>query len=236
MGKVKVAIIDDEPLAIEILQTYLAKIPEASCMATCKNALELFTLLSQTSIDVLLLDINMPEMSGIDFLRTIKNPPKVIFTTAYSDFALESYELNAVDYLLKPFSFERFQMAFQKVFPAASKVSVETFAQTAGLYVRSDGKWINIKLDELWLVEGLKDYLRLWIGTERIIIHSTMKNFEEQLRPYPQFIRVHKSYIVNLQYVKEFSNNSLLINGQHVAVGNTYKDDLVSILQKNRLV
>jgi len=225
----QVAIIDDEPLAREILQSYLQKIPATELVGTCKNALEAFTLLNKQPIDLLLLDINLPEILGTEFLKTLKNPPLVIFTTAYSEYAIESYELSAVDYLLKPISFERFLVAMNKAKEIIGpvKIKTETQLEAKNLFVRSKGKWIKIDLTKLSLVEGLKDYLRLWINDERITIHNTMKNFEEQLAAFPNFIRIHKSFIVNLNFIEEVENNSVKMKSKMISIGSTYKSNFI---------
>lgn len=227
----RVAIIDDEPLAREILESYLQKTPNVELVGSCKNAIEAFSLLSKQAVDLLLLDINLPEILGTEFLKTLKNPPLVIFTTAYSEYAIESYELNAVDYLLKPISFERFLLAINKAKEVLepTKLPTENPMNQQNLFVRSEGKWIKIDLTKLWLVEGLKDYLRLWINDERITIHNTMKNFEEQLAAFPNFIRIHKSFIVNLNFVEEVENNSLKIKDKILSIGNTYKGNFITV-------
>jgi DNA-binding LytR/AlgR family response regulator len=243
MSLMRVAIVEDEPLAQEILQSYLQRINTFELVATCKDALEAFALLSQQSIDLLLLDINMPHISGMDFIKSLKNPPLVIFTTAYSEYAIDSYELNAVDYLLKPISFDRFLKATHKAqemfkpmqinIPLQSQLPAST---NKLLFVRSEGKWIKIDLSKLWFVEGLKDYVKLWMDDGRITVHSTMKNFEEQLATYSNFIRVHKSHIVNLEFVSEIENNSLKIKDQIIGIGNTYKDEVYKVLNDLKFI
>lgn len=239
---IKVVIVDDEPLARDILQTYLDKIEDAELVGTCNNALEAFALLNKQAVDLLLLDINMPEISGMDFLKTLKNPPLVIFTTAYHEYAVASYELNAVDYLLKPIPFERFLKAFYKakqLLQETGNVSIHqhaTSVQDKLMFVRSEGKWMKIDLSKLWLVEGLKDYIRLWFDDVRLTVHSTMKNFEDQLKPYPNFIRVHKSHMVNLEFVAEIDNQCIKVKDQLIAIGSTYKDEVWKVLQARNLL
>jgi DNA-binding LytR/AlgR family response regulator len=235
---IRVAIVDDEPLAQEILQSYLQKLPDTELVGICKNALEAFALLNKQAVDLLLLDINMPEITGVEFLKSLKNPPKVIFTTAYTEYALESYDLNAVDYLVKPIAFDRFLKALNKVqndtHPA--KVTGASTPSEKVLFVRSEGKWVNVNIRRVWLVEGLKDYVRLWTDDGRITVHSTMKNFEEQLKPYPNFLRVHKSHIINLEYITEVDGNSIQIKDQLIAIGSTYKEDVYKILNSHKLL
>lgn len=233
---IRVAIVDDEPLAQEILQSYVQKIPGIELVGTCKNALEAFTLLTKQPVDVLLLDINLPEITGIDFLKSLKEPPKVIFTTAYAEYALESYDLNAVDYLVKPISFERFSKAIQKIQTEPSPKNESGTIPDKLLFVRSEGKWIKIDLRTVWFIEGLKDYVRLWTDDGRVIVHSTMKNFEEQLKPYSNFVRVHKSYIINLEYLNKADTNTIHIKDQSIAIGSTYKENVQNVLESLRLL
>jgi DNA-binding LytR/AlgR family response regulator len=240
MQKLKLLIVDDEPLAQEILQTYIAKTDALELVGTCKNALEAFAALNKQQVDVVLLDINMPEMSGIDFLRSLKHPPLVIFTTAYTEFAVESYELDAVDYLLKPIPFDRFLKAINKAQQYLTSTQPTATSEVKMnsenlLFVRSEGKWVKINLNELWFVEGLKDYVRLWMNDGRIAVHSTMKNFELQLASYTQFVRVHKSHIVNLNFVTEVDGNSISIKGELIAIGSTYKDEVNKRLDSYKL-
>jgi DNA-binding LytR/AlgR family response regulator len=234
MMPIKILIVDDEPLAQEILQSYINATDGLELVGVCKNALEAFVMLNKQQIDVLLLDINMPEMSGIDFLKQLKNPPLTIFTTAYTEYAFQSYELNAIDYLLKPISANRFLKAIhkaQELLQPNSNTQEHIPVNQNQFFVRSNGKWIKIDVLNLWLIEGLKDYIRLWINDERITVHSTMKNFEAQLQSFPNFLRVHKSYIVNLNLVSEVDNYTLSIKDQRITIGSTYKEEVQKTLQ-----
>lgn len=242
MKPLAILIVDDEPLARDILETYLQKVPDVQLAGTCKNALEAFSFLSKQRVDVMLLDINMPEISGMDFLKTLKNPPAIIFTTAYSQYAVESYELNAVDYLLKPISFERFLKSINKAIDTIRQKStaVDNSANSLNtkdniLFVKSDGKLIKIDLTQLWFVEGLKDYVRLWTDSGKVIVHSTMKNFEEQLSALPGFVRVSKSYIINMKYVSEVDGNVIRIKDQMISIGNTYKEQINELFNKYKM-
>lgn len=242
MDAIKVLIVDDEPLARELLESYLLKMPGYSIVATCANALEAFAIISRQDVDLMLLDINMPEMSGIDFLKTIKDPPLVIFTTAYSQFAVESYELDAIDYLLKPVVFDRFIKAIGKasaLLKASREPDVKAIQRATGnddiLFVKSDGKMIRIDLRELWFVEGLRNYIRLWTPQGKIIVHSTMKSFEDHLAPLPGFLRISKSYIVNIRHISEIDGNTIRIKGESVTIGSTYRDELNKLLDTHKL-
>jgi DNA-binding LytR/AlgR family response regulator len=241
--KTKILIVDDEPLAQDVMEAYISKLPELEIVAKCNNALDAFSVLNKEKVDLMLLDINMPEISGMDFLKTLKNPPRVIFTTAYTEFAVESYELDVVDYLVKPISFERFFKSINK-----AKEIIEASAsgpQRHGtiidtkenfMFVKSDGKLVKIDLSKLWFVEGLKDYIRLWTETGKVIVHSTMKNFEELLSSLPAFVRVNKSYIVNIKHVNEVDGNVIRIKNEMITIGNTYKEKVSQIFDANKLL
>lgn len=235
----RILIVDDEPIAQDIMATYVSKVPDCTLVCKCSNALEAFSFINKEKVDLLLLDINMPEITGMDLLRTLKSPPMVIFTTAYSEYAIESYELNAVDYLMKPVSFDRFLKAIQKAkdllaVPEKQNAPVATAGDNM-IFVKSDSKLVRIDLNQLYFIEALKDYARLWTSNSKVIVHSTMKNFEEQLAQYPNFIRVHKSYIVNLNYVAEIDGNSIRIQDQLITIGNTYRGGILSFFDKYRI-
>jgi DNA-binding LytR/AlgR family response regulator len=242
MQEVKVLIVDDEPLARELLEAYLSKIPGFKLIGKCSDALEAHAVLAKEACDLLLLDINMPEISGIDFLKTLKNPPKIIFTTAYSKYAVESYDLNAVDYLLKPITFDRFIKAIHKVTDLLPQelnnapVNKALPQQDDIVFVKSNGKMVRIMLSELWFVEGLKNYINLWTNNGKIIVHSTMKNFEEQLEGLPSFIRINKSFIVNLKFISEIDGNCVRVKDQLLTIGNTYRNEVKHIFERYNLL
>jgi DNA-binding LytR/AlgR family response regulator len=239
---INVLIVDDEPIARDILETYLKQASGFELAGKCRNAVEAFKALSLGQVDLILLDINMPEISGVDLIRTLKNPPLVIFTTAYPDYAVESYELDIVDYLLKPISQERFQKALAKAAKLLGQATAPDAAAPAApeaereMFVRSEGKWIKIDITQLWFVEGLKDYVKLYASTGKIVVRSTMKNFEEQLAAYPNFLRVHKSFIVNTDHISEADGNFVKVKDQLISVGNTYKEDVYKLLKSSRLI
>lgn len=234
----RVLIADDEPIARDILTEYVSKVPTLELVATCSNALEVFAELNKQQVDLMLLDINMPEITGMDLLRSLREPPMVIFTTAYSEYAIESYELNAVDYLLKPIAFDRFMKAVNKAQDTVGAKDTLPATQELdnAIFVKSDGKFVRIDLPELLLIEGVKDYVRLHLSSGNVLVHSTMKNMEEQLAPYNDFIRVHKSYLINLKHIKEIDGNMLKLGATTVVVGNTYKDKLAEILARFKTI
>ncbi len=232
----KVIIVDDEPLALEVLETYLTHFPELNLHAKCANAVEAFEALSAGDIDLMFLDIQMPQISGIDFLKSLKNPPKVIFTTAFSNYALEGFELNAVDYLLKPFSLERFTKAVQKfkeIYAKNDKTLSEAEAPDY-IFVKADKKLIKLRFEDIFHVEGLKDYVMLHTPNGRIVTLQTMKSLEEKL-PSSNFIRVHRSYIVNLNLIELLETNSVTVNKKKIPIGKNYKDELFNVINQKRL-
>lgn len=232
----KVIIVDDEPLALEVLETYLTHFPELKLIAKCTNAVEAFEALSEGDIDLMFLDIQMPQISGIDFLKSLKNPPKVIFTTAFSNYALEGFELNAVDYLLKPFSLERFTKAVQKfkeIYGKNDKTLGEAEAPDY-IFVKADKKLIKLRFEDIFYVEGLKDYVMLHTPGGRIVTLQTMKSLEEKL-PSANFIRVHRSYIVNLNLIELLEANSVTVNKKKIPIGKNYKDELFNVINQKRL-
>lgn len=244
-GPLQVLIVDDEPIAQEIMEAYVAKVPGIALAGKCTNALQAFQALNKQQVDIILLDINMPEITGIDFLRTIKNPPKVIFTTAYSEFALESYELDAVDYLLKPVAFDRFLKAMHKAIDAATATAKPVATTTAAapasaseklMFVKSGGKLIKLDVTQIWFVEGLKDYVALWTAQGKVLVHSTMKHIEEHLSQYTNFTRIHKSYIINLDHIDEVDGNTIRLKGQSVVIGSTYRDAVYLLLDRYKFL
>lgn len=235
MQQLKVLIADDEPIARDILIEFVSRLPTLQLVATCKNAVEAIGVLNTTPVDIMLLDINMPEISGMQLLKSLSNPPLTILTTAYSEYAVESYELDVVDYLLKPFSFDRFSKAISK---AADTIERNTNDSTSvsgnTMFVKCDGKLVKIHLDELLLIEGVKDYVKLWVGDKALLVHSTMKNMEDRLSKYTGMLRVHKSYIINLAHVREIEGNTIRLGNHTVIIGSTYKDKFTESFNRHK--
>ena len=234
-------IVDDEPLALEVLETYISQFPELKLVAKCNNAIEAFEGLNSQKIDLMFLDIQMPQISGIDFLKTLSNPPKVILTTAFPNYALEGYELNVVDYLLKPIGFDRFSKAVNKFLELSKnnvlspkKLEQQEEEKPDYIFVKADKKLIKIKFEDIFYVEGLKDYVILHTPTGRIVTLQTMKSLEEKL-PQDIFMRVHRSFIANLKKIEVIEGNSLIINKKSIPIGKNYRDELLIIINKNRL-
>lgn len=232
----KVLIVDDEPIAQDILETYIAAMPGLQLVGKCRNALEAFSAINKQQVDLMLIDINMPEVLGVDFVRSLKNPPLVIFTTAYTEYAIESYELNAVDYLLKPISFERFQKAIQKANDALQQSAPNAQPADNTVFIKADGKLVRIDLNQLLYAESLRDYIQLHTTDGKKLIHCTMKSLEETLAPHANFLRVQKSYIVNIACITEVDGNTIRIKEHSISIGNTYKEQVYAVLNKHRLV
>ncbi len=238
---INVLIVDDEPLAQDILENYVGRVPELTLVARCSNAIEANEALKNNKIDIMFLDIQMPQLTGVDFLKTLSNPPLVIFTTAYSEYAVEGFELNAIDYLLKPISFDRFCKAVNK---ATEQLEMHRHARSEGaehidhFFVKSDKKLMRIKYSEILYIEGLKDYVIIRMDGSRVITLQTMKSLEDKL-PSPQFRRIHRSYIVNVDKVIAIDGNNvdLMEKGQvkELPIGKNYKDEIIDLINKNRL-
>lgn len=235
MQHLKVLITDDEPIARDILLAYISRMEHLAVAGTCKNSVEAYSFIQQTPVDILLLDINMPEISGMDLLRKLPAPPATILTTAYSEYAVESYELNVVDYLLKPFSFHRFAAAIQKATNQLQPQTPTSHTATGNtLFVKTDGKLVKVEIEDLILIEGVKDYVKLHTISRSMLVHSTMKHMEEQLSSFPGMLRVHKSYIINTQHLREIEGNILRLGTHDVVIGNTYKEQVLERLNRFR--
>lgn len=230
-----VLIVDDEPLAQEILETYVQKFPNLKLIQKCSNAVEAHEALQSNEIDLIFLDIQMPQISGVDFLKTLVNPPKVIFTTAFSEYAVEGYELNIIDYLLKPISFERFAKAVNKA-TVSEGVNTNLGSKSAEdfMFVKSDKKLIKVFFNEIYYIEGLKDYVILHTPKGRLVTLQTMKSLESKLSD-ESFLRIHRSYIINIGHIDILDGNTVIINKKGIPVGKNYKDNLLAVINKNRL-
>jgi len=226
---IRCLIIDDEPLAIDILKDYIAKVSTLNLVKTFENPLEALELVSEGSIDLVFLDVQMPQLSGIQFLKMANNKCRVILTTAYTQYALDGFNLDVVDYLLKPIAFERFYKAVQKyidmqtILSATNKQTPTTKEVIDFIFVKTEHKIQKININHITHIEGLKDYISIYTATERIITLQNMKKMEEIL-PKDQFIRVHKSYIVAIQKIDSIERNRITINDKIIPIGNTYRD------------
>lgn len=233
MNKLKCIVVDDEPLAQEVLERYLQNIREIELVTTCSNALEAFEVLNNESIDLMFLDISMPVISGLDFLRSLHKAPAVIITTAHPDYALQGYDLDVVDYLVKPVSLERFMKAVNK---AIERVRVPLpqarNSMPDYMFVKSDQKLIRINFADIHYIEGMKDYVKIFTNEKMIVTLHTMKFFEANL-PSDQFIRIHKSYIANASSIKSIAGNELELHQSRLPIGSSYKDNLMKMIHSS---
>lgn len=226
----KCIIVDDEPLAQEVLENYVSRVGEMQLIKSCSNALEAFQALHNERVDLLFLDIQMPVIDGLSFLKSLKNPPAVILTTAYPNHAIEGFELDVVDYLLKPISFERFLKAVNKVIEMRKAIS-NGEAMADYMFVKVDSKLVKVNFNEIVYIEGMKDYLKIFVKERPLVVHQTMKKIEDLL-PRNKFIRVHKSYIVSIGAVNSIVGNFVEINGKEIPIGANYKDQLIKLVFK----
>lgn len=228
----KCIIVDDEPLAIEILESYVARIDELELKGSFRNAIAAFTFLQQNPVDLMFLDIQMPKLSGIDFLKTLKNPPRVIITTAYRDYAIEGFELEVVDYLLKPIPFERFLKSVGKVLPRTdASATPQASTQEPFIYFKVDKKMVKTKIADILYIESIKDYVKVRTADKEIITQQKISYLGESL-PRQQFLRIHRSFIVNLDRIDAYTATDVEINKFKVPIGRNYKNDVMKVLSK----
>ncbi|UTD14476.1 response regulator transcription factor [Tenacibaculum mesophilum] len=226
-------IIDDEPLAHEIITEFCSMLPHVQLVKSCYNAMEAMQFLNEHTVDFMFLDINMPKLKGLDFLKTLSNPPKTIITTAYKEYALEGFELNVVDYLLKPFSFDRLVKAVNKVsdtlpIKTINKESIQTSQINTRIFIKGDKKHHQVDLNDLLFIEAYGNYTKLFLIDEMIVSHEKISHYETILNEN-NFLRVHKSFIVAVDKIKFIEGNRIIIHEHKVPIGQTYKS-LVSKL------
>lgn len=232
----KCIIVDDEPPATRILENYIAKVNFLEKTGVFNDSLKALEFLNTQAVDVIFLDIQMPQLTGLQISRIISKDIKVIFTTAYPDFALEGFELNAVDYLLKPISFERFYQAVSKL-NSESKTIVSSQNNTSDfLFIKTDGKnkFQKIFLNDILYVESLQNYVCIHTSKQQIITHSSLKNVIESL-PDNDFIQIHKSHVISLKHIESTDNFSVFINGKELPIGATFKDAFFDKIEENKI-
>jgi len=221
-------IVEDEPIARDILRTYILQVPYLTLLGECADAFEAMQLIYKQAVDLVFLDINMPRLSGLDMLRTLKKYPAIIITSAYPEYALDGFELSVTDYLLKPFSFPRFVQATEKVLNQ-NELSEKSYRQPEKddfLMVKSDKKLTKIFFNDITYVEAYGNYIFIYCGPERIMSKQTLTQFEEQL-PGNKFVRIHKSYIVSMKAVKFFEGNEVAVDGKKLPVGKVYRNEML---------
>ncbi|MEQ9266557.1 MAG: LytTR family DNA-binding domain-containing protein [Balneolaceae bacterium] len=232
--KLKCLIVDDEALAQNIIERYIEQVNELTLVAKCIDAVGAINSLNEGSIDLIFLDIEMPKLDGLSFLKTLKNPPKIILTTAYRKYAIEGFELDVVDYLLKPISFERFIKSVNKVInlksleenvnPSSKDVEADY------IYLRADNKMIQIPFEDILYIQSLSNYVRIFRNGRSIISYQKLSHLEKVL-PSSRFIRVHRSYIVPLHRISSYTNSYLEIGEEEIPLGGQYKDKVIEVLK-----
>ena len=222
-------IVDDEQLARQLLKEFVSKVPSLELKGMCKNPMEALEILSKEKIDILFLDIQMPGLTGVEFIKTLKQKPATIFTTAYAEYALEGYQLDVIDYLVKPFPFDRFVKAVNK---AIDFLDMQRKAQNSHesdatyILLHADHKIYKVRLDEIEYIEGLKEYVSYYTREKRIIVLQSLKSIENSL-PSNKFIRIHRSYIVPISKIKTLDGNQVQIGEKLIPIGRSYKEEVL---------
>ncbi|WP_445455523.1 LytR/AlgR family response regulator transcription factor [Flavobacterium sp. HNIBRBA15423] len=229
-------IIDDEITAREILESHVAKIATIQLSGSCKNALEAFSIINNQKIDLIFLDINMPEINGLSFVKSINKNIKVIFTTAYREYAIEGFDLQAVDYLLKPISFERFLQAVNKYLGENIPVEIShpsesILEESDFIFVKSDRKMVKIDFDEILHIESLSDYIKIITTQKTIVTRETISNIEAKL-PKKKFIRIHRSFLIAIAKIESFTNEYIEINKKSLPISRSYKKSVLEQLER----
>lgn len=231
MGKnINCIIVDDEPMAREILESHLSRIESITMVGSCKNAIEAFNMINSNNIDLIFLDINMPEISGLSFARSINKNIKIIFTTAYREYAIDGFDLKAVDYLLKPISFDRLFQAIHKYESESSPHKSDGYKEIQAeksdfFFVRSNRKMIKINFSELNYIESLADYVKIYVNDKIIVTRETISSIEAKL-PKNDFLRVHRSYIIAINKIESFTQEFIEINKKAIPISRSYKNDV----------
>jgi DNA-binding LytR/AlgR family response regulator len=237
--KTKCLIIDDEPLARDLMRNHIEKLDNIEIVAECGDAMKALQELRNQKIDLMFMDIQMPQITGLEFLKILKNPPKVIITTAYREYALEGFELDVVDYLLKPITFERFLKSVNKYYQMSQDESNVTATATEimqtdepFIYVKENKRVIKVHLSEILYIEGLSEYVQIYTDKKKIITKTTMTSLEEKL-PEEGFMRIHKSFIVSLSRIEAFTSTTIEVPGKELPIGRSYKRSVLAALQLN---
>ncbi len=241
---IKCIVVDDEPLAIEKITEYIKRIPYLDLLASFDNAIDALEFLRDKKTDLVFLDIQMDQFTGIQLLEILRNPPKIIITSAYENYALKGYELDVTDYLLKPISFERFLKAVNKVggeirsersFRPSPETGETVKPPADYIFIKADYHMHKVKLENILYIEGMKDYLRLHLPNERLMTLMSFMKMEKVLPP-ERFMRVHKSYIVSLDKIERIERNTIMISGQKIPIGNKYKKEFMEYLEKEKVL
>jgi DNA-binding LytR/AlgR family response regulator len=237
-------IVDDEPLAQQVLEDYVITIPYLTLIAKCSSAFEAFEALRKHKIDLIFLDIHMPQVSGIDFINALEYKPMFIFTTAYSEYALDGFNLNALDYLVKPIPFDRFLKAMNKAYDLYNLrygklepeiVEKQEERQEQYLLVKADYQTQRVDLNQILYIEGLKDYVKIFLSAAKpVTTLNSLRNMAEKL-PAEDFVRVHKSYIVAVNKIDSIARNRIIIADKYIPIGDSFRDDFFALLNKRNI-
>lgn len=235
--KIRCVVVDDEPMALEKLQNYISKIPYLELVGACECASEAMAVLSENEVDAMFIDINMPDVNGLEFVRGLVSPPMVVFTTAYPEYAVESYKVSAVDYLLKPFSFEDFQRAAGKLSEEISGRNPDRGVMQTddALFLKVDYRYVRVSMEDIVYVEGMNEYLKVHLTSgDPLLTHTTFRNFNQYLPAH--FLQVHRSYVVNMHQVKEIERSVILMSdGTHISISDSNKDAFMQYLQRHTI-
>ncbi|MGD8780525.1 MAG: response regulator transcription factor [Ignavibacteria bacterium] len=230
--------IDDEPLALNVIKEHCKKVNSINLIATYTNAIDAITEINNNKIDLIFLDIEMPKITGLEFIKSLSNPPLIIFTTAFPNHAIDGFELDAVDYLLKPISFEKFLKAVNKASIRLAAKKGDLFSQNNKpaeyLFVKVDYSTVKVSFSEINYVEGLKDYIKIYTNEKPIITKSTIKHMESKL-PTELFVRVHKSYIISINKIDKIEYNHIIIGQTKIPIGLQFKDSFYEKIDRHRL-
>ena len=233
---IRCVVVDDKPLAIDILNDYISKVPDLHLAFSSTNPLEALTYVMKNEVDLVFLDIQMPQLNGVQFMKIVTEKCKVILTTAYAEYAIDGFDNNAIDYLLKPVSFERFYKAIQKVQHHFNTISqplkgIETLTKDNDfIFVKTEYKLIKINTDDILYVEGMQNYVAIYTSKEKIISLQNIKKTEEQL-PKKQFVRIHKSYIVSIKKIDSVERSRIYINGLTLPIGDVYREEFYNAIE-----
>ena len=234
---VKCLIVDDEPLARDVIQRYIEKVPTLCLAGECGNAIDALVFLQDQQVDLVFLDIRMPHLSGTEFVKALRNTPKIIFTTAHKEYALEGFELDVIDYLLKPIRFERFLRAVSKAFPQKKEeltgntlpvISHDKKINSGFIYLKSDRKMVKVMLDDILFIESARDYLKVYTLNNAIVTRQTISSIEAMLSD-DEFIRIHRSYIVSIKKINSFTHETVEIGKNELPIGKFYLNSFLKL-------
>lgn len=234
-NKISCIIVDDEPMAREILSSFVAKIPQLELVKTCSSAMESFDVLNNRNIDLVFLDINMPEISGLSLAKSINKKSKIIFTTAYREYAVDGFDLRAIDYLLKPIAFDRFLQAVNTFFEVSNtnfstNLSLKKTVKNDFIFVRANRKMLKVNFNEVLYIESLSDYIKIHTKTATVVTRETISNIKTKL-PQSDFLRVHRSFIVAVSQISSYTNEFIEVGKKAISISRSYKDEVLTKLK-----